>query len=427
MDEAITGQAPPADEAEMTVPSSSDPAPVDTVVVAPRRVRPRAALAGLRGAFAGISAIGVKELRGRMRGRRAFVILTVYLVLLAGFAWMSGLILERVHSGATASSAAFASAQVGRGIFAALLMLETFLVVALAPAFTAGAISLEREKQTLDMLATTPISSFAIVLGKLVSALTYLVILVVASIPLTAIVFVYGGVAPDDVVRGYLVLLATALGLGSIGLFFSALVRRTQAATIATYFAVIAITGGTFFMSYFWNTMTGVTDGTGGRAFGPLKGRPPEALQFLNPYFAQADILCSVDDGFGEWCERVAFIGAQAGNGIIFAPTPTQPGFGEKGVPTGRSDVVIDDRRGGRILPPRFGQAFELLGPDTGSGGGIGGFGVPRDGFWPKSAVSWIVVSGLLIVASIQLVAPTRRWHPALRRPRAVTSRRNPS
>ena len=43
----------------------------------------------------GIGAVGVKELRGRMRGRRAFVILTIYLVLLAGFAWMVELIMER--------------------------------------------------------------------------------------------------------------------------------------------------------------------------------------------------------------------------------------------------------------------------------------------------------------------------------------------
>ena len=37
-------------------------------------------------ATGGIAAIGVKELRGRMRGRRAFVILTIYLLLLGGFA-----------------------------------------------------------------------------------------------------------------------------------------------------------------------------------------------------------------------------------------------------------------------------------------------------------------------------------------------------
>ena len=41
--------------------------------------------------------------------------------------------------------------------------------------------------------------SIAIVIGKLLSALTYVFILIGASIPLTAMVFVFGGVGPDEV------------------------------------------------------------------------------------------------------------------------------------------------------------------------------------------------------------------------------------
>ena len=110
-------------------------------------------------------------------------------------------------------------------------MLETLQVAFLAPSSTAGAISLEREKQTLELLVVTPISSLAIVIGKLFSALIYVWLLIAASIPLTAVVFVYGGVAPDDVLRGYIVLIVTALGFGAFGLLASSLVKRTQAAT----------------------------------------------------------------------------------------------------------------------------------------------------------------------------------------------------
>src|SRR6185503_2431229 len=99
----------------------------------------------------GIGAVGVKELRGRMRGRRAFVILTIYLVLLAGFAWMVELIMERSLSSGF-GSAGTASASIGQGVFAALLMLETLQVAFLAPASTAGSISQEREKRTLELL-----------------------------------------------------------------------------------------------------------------------------------------------------------------------------------------------------------------------------------------------------------------------------------
>ncbi len=86
-----------------------------------------------------------------MRGRRAFVVLTIYLLLLGAFAWMVELFLERSFA-MSFGGFTYASAEIGRGIFGALLIFETLLVVLLAPAFTAGAISLEREKQTLDLL-----------------------------------------------------------------------------------------------------------------------------------------------------------------------------------------------------------------------------------------------------------------------------------
>ena len=117
-------------------------------------------------------------------------------------------------------------------MFMAIIFLLTLVTLILAPASTAGAISLEREKQTLDLLAVTPISSLAIVLGKLLSALSWILLLLLASIPVVALVFTFGGVGPDDVVRAYVVLLVTAFAFGAIGLFVSALVRRTQAATV---------------------------------------------------------------------------------------------------------------------------------------------------------------------------------------------------
>ena len=114
-----------------------------------------------------MAAVGVKELRGRMRGKRAFVILTINLLLVAGFAWMIESIAERNLAGGFGGSGFSASSEIGRQLFLAIMFLLTLITLILAPASTAGAISLEREKQTLDLLATTPISSLAIMLGKL--------------------------------------------------------------------------------------------------------------------------------------------------------------------------------------------------------------------------------------------------------------------
>jgi hypothetical protein len=50
-------------------------------------------------------------------------------------------------------------------------------------------------------------------------------------------------------------------------------------------------------------------------------------------------------------------------------------------------------------------------------------FGIKRDAFWPRSVAAWLVLSAILIVVSVQLVSPTRRWLPSrVRRPRRRTT-----
>ena len=254
-----------------------------------------------------MAAVGVKELRGRMRGRRAFVILTLYLLLVAGFAWMVESITERSFACGFTSSFS-ASAEIGRAMFFAIIILLTLVTLILAPASTAGAISLEREKQTLDLLTTTPISSLAIVLGKLFSALSWIFLLLLASIPIVALVFTFGGVAPGGRAQGLCGPGGDCPAFGSIGLFVSALVKRTQAATVINLVIVIALTAGTAFVFVFWVAMTGssgfLPDQTTrlGREAGPLDSltrRPPEALMWLNPFVAQMDVVCGTETGFG--------------------------------------------------------------------------------------------------------------------------------
>ena len=331
--------------------------PVTATTGRPRR------LGAFRDIFGGMSAISVKELRGRMRGRRAFVIITIHLLLVAGFAWMVETLMERTLTSGFGGTFS-ASAEIGRALFVAMLILLTLIVLVLAPASTAGAVSLEREKQTLDLLITTPISSLSIVLGKLLSALSWILLLLLASIPVTALVFTFGGVGPDDMVKGYVVLLVTALFYGSVGLFVSALVKRTQAATVINLVTVIALTAGTGFMYIFWSTMTSngfLPDGGRNDGFVESLGRrPPEVLLWFNPFIAQLDVVCGTETGFGGTCQ------------IISAIT-NNPGAFNNG--------AVDN-----------------------------GFGAPRDSYWPRAAAAMAIVSVVLIVLSVQLVSPTRRW-----------------
>lgn len=360
----------------------------------------------------GVMAIGVKELRGRMRGRRAFIILTIYLSLLGGFALMVEKIMEAGFSTGFGGTNAAASPAIGQGIFAALLMLMTLQVVFLAPSSTAGAVSLEREKQTLELLVTTPISSLAIVIGKLLSALIYVFLLIAASIPLMAVVFVFGGVGPEDVLRGYIVLIVTALGLGSFGLLCSSIVKRTTASTAITIFGVLAITIGTIFLLVFWQAM-GAFDALGNRRPGPLGIRTPTPLAWVNPFIAQADVLCGTESTFGGgWCGFTNGL-VPSNDGVIInggdgvpmpAPMPEpmpaipEKGFAEPGV------VAIDDAGVERRV-----ALNDVVDPTQ-------PFGPQRDTLWTKSVATWLVLSVIFILLSVQAVSPTRRWH--LRRPR---------
>jgi len=47
-------------------------------------------------------------------------------------------------------------------------------------------------------------------------------------------------------------------------------------------------------------------------------------------------------------------------------------------------------------------------------------FGIARDSYWPRSLAAMGVLSIVLIVLSVQLVAPTRRWRIGLPRPRRL-------
>jgi ABC-2 type transport system permease protein len=345
-------------------------------------------------ATSGITAIIVKELRGRMRGRRAFIVLTLHVLLLTLFAWMFQRLNEEslANMGTYGGQATYASASVGRGVFIGLMMLQTLMVAVLAPAATAGAISSEREHQTLELLAVTPISSLAIVLGKLLSALAWVFVLILASIPVTALVFVFGGVAPDDMLRGYIVLFATVIGLGSVGIFFSTLTRRTGASTGLTFVVTLVLVVGSVFA---WVFLTNTSEPT---ATG-LRRQPPEALLYLNPFVAQADVACGTEEGgFGNSCGLMSGI---LGSPDQFPQTLPAPGFGvggvridpndTSGVPfVGKGGVIVNDIAAVATIDPF------------------------RDRFWPKSVFSFLVLATVMTLLSAQFVTPTRRWRPSL-------------
>ena len=183
----------------------------------------------------------VKELRGRMRGARAFVVLTIYLLLLSCF---TSLIYYAYARSASTPGSGPQMAYLGKAIFSSVVLIELFLVSFITPAFTAGAISGEREHKTYEVLRTTLLPARRLVSGKLASALIYVFLLILAAVPLESLAFMMGGVVVEELVLALVVLLVTAFTFAALGLFYSSVARTTLASTVLSYGTVVLVTIG---------------------------------------------------------------------------------------------------------------------------------------------------------------------------------------
>jgi len=184
-----------------------------------------------------LNPVMVKELRGRMRGLRGFAIITVFLTLMSFFTLL--LYLLQVPRGGVV-----VTGELGRQLFIGVLFIELMLIIFIVPALTAGAITNERERKTYDLLQTTLITKATFVIGKMQSALGYIVLLLLSAIPLQSIAFLFGGVSEAEMMLALVVLLVSAIALGAFGMFFSSITERTLSATVRVYTVAMAITVG---------------------------------------------------------------------------------------------------------------------------------------------------------------------------------------
>jgi ABC-2 type transport system permease protein len=187
--------------------------------------------------------VAVRELRSRMRGRRAFVVLTIYTALMSTLV----LIVYLAFSAASNNSFGPSSRQAGKAVFGAVLSIQVFLVIFIGPAFTSAAISGEKDRKTYDLLRTTLLPARSLVIGKLISALAYVFLLILVSIPLQSIAFLLGGLSFIELFLSQVLIIISAVTYALIGLYFSTVMRSTLSASVATFASALILTiGGPF-------------------------------------------------------------------------------------------------------------------------------------------------------------------------------------
>lgn len=182
-----------------------------------------------------------KEMKMSVRTIRLAMLIMVFNGILAALSLLS-------MYGAVNRSRFFGSVQFSSviQIYSTVAYIEFAMFMLLVPAVTAGSISGEKERRTLDLLLTSRMTSFSIVLGKLKASLNLVRILAISSLPVLSLVFIFGGIRIRDLVGVLCALLISGFFAGSVGILFSTISRKTTTATVLSYGSLIALIFGSY-------------------------------------------------------------------------------------------------------------------------------------------------------------------------------------
>lgn len=189
----------------------------------------------------------IRELLVNMRSNRAFVLQFLYVVflgVLVYFDWPRG-----------ESATLRDSAGVARQLFDLFFLGQFFLVALVAPSFAAGAITGEKERKTYEMLLASPLKPSVILIGKLLSSLSFLMLLIVSSLPLIILGFLLGGILLSEIAQAYVVLLMAAGTFGLLSLACSSFFRRTSSSLAVSYLIILPLAIACVYLTRSENTV----------------------------------------------------------------------------------------------------------------------------------------------------------------------------
>ena len=221
-----------------------------------------------------------KELRQRMRERRGWILPSLYLLILSS---VITLVYYFSVSERQGRGDEIQGSELGLIIFVVVTYTQMTLLLLLAPVFSAGSVTIEKEQRTLPGLLTSLLTVWQIWWGKFVSSLLFLLLLLFTSSPLLCVAFAFGGVSPLQVVVSIGTAVLVLATLSSVGLYCSSFFRRSIHATAVSYAIVVAMTVLTFvaflLMQAHWQQNM-------------IGGEPPPYVfipLYFNPFF-----LCSM-------------------------------------------------------------------------------------------------------------------------------------
>jgi len=240
-----------------------------------------------------------KELRQRMRERRSWILPSLYLAALGGAVALAYYFETADPVGIGRRE--LQGAEIGVAVFFTVIFAQMAVLLLLAPVFSAGAITIEKEQRTLTGLLTSLLTPVQIWWGKFVAALLFLVLLLLCALPILSLPFAFGGVGPRDVGRAVGVTLVVLASTTAVGLYCSSFFRRSVHATAVSYAVVLALTILTFVSFMILQTRWEAARAAAGRPYTELP-RHIIAPLYLNPFFPLVAVLSGEDKHrFPDW------------------------------------------------------------------------------------------------------------------------------
>ena len=325
--------------------------------------------------------IVAKEYRARMRTWRSPFAMTVYVVLLGGIGWL-------VFSAIANNTFGSGLSNYGQTLFTFLILFQVALLAFITPALTAGAISGERERQTIDLLFVTPLPTFSIIWGKLLASMSFVVLLLILSVPIFSMVFLFGGIELDQVLDAFAVTGVTALTLGLVGLAFSSLFRRSLVSTVAAYGAAFVLMAGTLLYGLLLPTDYDVN---------ATKAPAPPAVTLLSPVLPLFTIATSQPiPAYGTRFPNAYLATSGGGGGCYSAPDGTTTCYGSgASLPSGTTIVAQGvTQASGTKLPSGLFEGWE---------------------YWQANVVMQLAICLVALIFSALVLPPVRRFRLRLR------------
>jgi ABC-2 type transport system permease protein len=181
-----------------------------------------------------IAAIAQKELRSYFASPIAYIVIGLF-ALLYGYFYVV-MLQYFVRAGMNLGQGAQQQVMnINQDLLRPVLQNVTVLLLFLMPAMTMRTYSEERRSGTIELLLTSPLSDFQIIMGKFLGALGLYALMLAVTLVHVGVLFIYGSPEWKPIVTSYFGLLLLGGSFLSVGLFVSTLTTNQIVAYIVTF------------------------------------------------------------------------------------------------------------------------------------------------------------------------------------------------